>query len=878
MPSGMPPRGSQPPRSGPPSQPGYAPRGPMSQPGADSGAESDTGRAFSFAGFFADALDGALGLVHADGGSLAVVDDTQQAIILRARRTRPRVGPTLGMGAYGAQGRQSQPLPPQTGWPTTQLPANSASNMGRMSGPYFADANDEAGELDDVEEQSTQLLPATLRKRTYRPGERLIGHCWQLGQPVLMRGDEVRTLPGGGAPKDTNAPWHLAVPILRPGQLSTPRATADVIGVIAVYNRDPLWSFTPRDGELLALHADRVARAMYAADLARQNQSQASLLNVLGNDLSDVGERGAFARLRDILRRMFDAPSFAILLYDAQRDEVSIELAERNNEPIAPERLAAATLPPWWRAVRQGQTIYVSAPEDRLQHPEYCTFGLGSDMPVQSLLAAPLAGREGLIGALLVASPRSDVYAPEQAHLFTALAHSSSAIVQHTLLEQETQLALVRTREKEERLAKLNNALLTLSASLDLDMTARALAVQASLLTRAEVCAVFLLDEPERELVGQSANIHIAGTHTPLHEVRVPVTWHDLRKVLRSGQLQPLANLDAEWNDGTEIGRVLAEYRIRSCLVFPLAQDNKAYGALIVYTPGQSYHFTAQEMGLLQGLASQGSVAISNATLYQQLQIQLEKQKELDRLKDEFILTISHEFRTPVTAIQGYVSLISKHSEKLDQVKLAQFAGEIQQATTQLTSMINMMNDANTIDESHPLQITTCPVNVRATAQRALVLTSGAQGRVMMDIPADLWVEADSERLDHVFTNLLSNAIKYSPAQSGCEITARLETREHLARKGRPHARSETAPARWVVVGVRDHGEGISAEDQGKLFQKFVRLSRSLTTSVRGTGLGLWICRQYVEGMGGDIWVESEPGQGAHFQFSLPYTDPPVGA
>jgi signal transduction histidine kinase len=97
-------------------------------------------------------------------------------------------------------------------------------------------------------------------------------------------------------------------------------------------------------------------------------------------------------------------------------------------------------------------------------------------------------------------------------------------------------------------------------------------------------------------------------------------------------------------------------------------------------------------------------------------------------------------------------------------------------------------------------------------------------------------------------------------------------TRDALAAQNRPHAKAEDAPERWVVVGVQDGGPGIAPEDQDKLFHKFVRLSRSLTTSVRGTGLGLWICRQYVEAMGGDIWVESEFGKGAHFQFSLPYT------
>jgi signal transduction histidine kinase len=108
-------------------------------------------------------------------------------------------------------------------------------------------------------------------------------------------------------------------------------------------------------------------------------------------------------------------------------------------------------------------------------------------------------------------------------------------------------------------------------------------------------------------------------------------------------------------------------------------------------------------------------------------------------------------------------------------------------------------------------------------------------------------------------------------------VLAREETRESLARAGHLHAAAEGAAERWVVISVVDRGEGIPTDDQAQLFQKFVRLKRSLTTSVRGTGLGLWICRQYVDAMGGDIWVESALGEGSTFRFCLPAsTAPPL--
>jgi signal transduction histidine kinase len=191
--------------------------------------------------------------------------------------------------------------------------------------------------------------------------------------------------------------------------------------------------------------------------------------------------------------------------------------------------------------------------------------------------------------------------------------------------------------------------------------------------------------------------------------------------------------------------------------------------------------------------------------------------------------------------------------------------------------MINMLADANRMT-SQQLQLTLRPVHLLTVAQTATrQQPPQSQARVQVSVEPEIWVPADLERLNQVVSNLLSNALKYSPEMMPCEISARVESREALVRAGRLHA-AEGAPTHWVVVTVTDHGEGVAPEDQPRLFQKFVRLPRSLVTSVRGTGLGLWICRQYVEAMGGDIWVESMVNEGSRFRFCLPLAAPPAGA
>lgn len=855
----------------------------------------------SIADFFAQALDGAMALVHADGGEIAVFDETRQVMVLRARRTRPRFDPALG--PMGIPARQSQPRGGPGGMPPAH--ASHASHASQPSNPSFpalpyhaelAGSDESAALLDGIDAQSTVLLPATMISRSYRRGERLIGHTWQKGDWVLMSGDDCRALPGGTAPADPDAPHHLAVPILRPGSLAMIRPNSEVIGVIAVYNRDPLWKFTARDAEQLMLHADRVARAMRVAELSRQKQTQAELLEVLAADVGALGAQSLYPRLRDVVRRMMDAPSFAFLQFDAQKNAVSFELAERDNQPVATSFVPASTLPPWWNIVRTGRTHWISAPEDRAGRGEYCVLGWGDAQPVQSILAAPLMIGNTFMGALVAGSPRPDVYAPEHVRLFSTMARSAAIVIENTRLSHETHVALLRTREKQAQLSLLNNAVLSLNASLDLDATLRVLVKQAHVLANVECCLAFLLDTAgEGELEARATNVRLPNPQMPLGEVRLPFDWHRLDAVLRTQPFAHFDDLDAEWDDDTVTGRFLRAWQIRSALLLPIERiehagmqapttpyGDRPLGVLMVYSPGLRHHFSSEDIGLLHGLVSQAAIAVTNARLFQAqqdlnrtLQIAIERQQELDRLKDEFILTVSHEFRTPVTAIEGYVTLIGRHGHKLEQSKLDQFASEIRQATAQLMSMITMLHDANSI-ETRPLELTVRPVHLCTVAERAIATQSPeARARMQLEIADDLLVLADGDRLTHVFTNLLSNAVKYSPPGAPCHVSARLVTREALAAQNRPHAKAEDAPERWVIAGVLDGGAGIAPEDQDKLFHKFVRLSRSLTTSVRGTGLGLWICRQYVEAMGGDIWVESEFGKGAHFQFSLPIAAAP---
>jgi signal transduction histidine kinase len=222
---------------------------------------------------------------------------------------------------------------------------------------------------------------------------------------------------------------------------------------------------------------------------------------------------------------------------------------------------------------------------------------------------------------------------------------------------------------------------------------------------------------------------------------------------------------------------------------------------------------------------------------------------------------VSHEIRTPLTSIKGGVELLSdpryfKNDEK--QTKLLTIAHA---NTERLLVLINDILDFSKIESSslriqrepHPVG----PVIATATENlKTLLSERHIDLRVLVapDLPE---VYIDPDRISQVLTNLLSNAIKFSPDSGRIEVSA-------------------TALRGSVRIGVKDHGEGIAPGNMSKLFQKFSQIDPSATRKAGGTGLGLVISKGIVEQHGGSIWVDSTPGHGSTFYFTIPIADESV--
>lgn len=245
----------------------------------------------------------------------------------------------------------------------------------------------------------------------------------------------------------------------------------------------------------------------------------------------------------------------------------------------------------------------------------------------------------------------------------------------------------------------------------------------------------------------------------------------------------------------------------------------------------------------------------------EELEAAYEKLKELDKLKDSFLSTVSHELRTPLTSIKSFAEILLNYSD--DPATQKEFLGIINEETDRLTRLINDVLDIAKI-ESGRIQWEVSQLNIAEIIESAMHATRGivTQGQitVTVDCPPGLpAVWGDRDRIIQVITNLIGNAVKFTPPEGKIWVEA-----EILSEEGKGDH------ADMVKVSVTDTGIGIPPEEHHKIFEKFYQVGNTLEGKPMGTGLGLPICKEIVEHFGGKIWVESEPGKGATFSFTLP--------
>jgi len=367
---------------------------------------------------------------------------------------------------------------------------------------------------------------------------------------------------------------------------------------------------------------------------------------------------------------------------------------------------------------------------------------------------------------------------------------------------------------------------------------------QTATMLEAEKAIVLGYDAETREIVGRPRGYGIPAD--VVRELRYPVDGEatDRWNFRKNG---PLLSTDA-FVDPRLLPEVVARLGMRTLLVVPMASGHRVAGLLAVGNRSGGRQFDEEDMGLLLAAGSLAAVAIDNLELHENVKKANATLQEYDRLKSQFVAMVAHDFRRPLTAIRGFAEIVNVDEPPYETVKEYMNAivdecdglGRLADDTLLLTKL-----------ETANIEFRWTEVD-RKTLMREVIPADLAGHSVQLDVAPDLpRAVVDVHRLRQVLANLVSNAIKYSPA--GGRITRRCRMEGDQA-----------------MLQVSDQGLGIPKDQQANLFQRFTRVQTDQHLAITGTGLGLYISRLIVEGHGGRIWVESEPGRGSTFCVLMP--------
>ncbi len=324
---------------------------------------------------------------------------------------------------------------------------------------------------------------------------------------------------------------------------------------------------------------------------------------------------------------------------------------------------------------------------------------------------------------------------------------------------------------------------------------------------------------------------------------------------------------------------------LNRAICVPLRSSGVVIGAACAYNRLDGRIFDEHDIALLTALGEQVAVGLDRATMLEETRRNEQelagKNRELLRvtkLKDEFLANMSHELRTPLNAIIGFSELLlMPGAGELDDQQ-RDFLESIARNGRHLLGLINNILDLSKI-EAGRMTVHLTRVDLRDSIQGAVTdtvsLRTAKRQTVTVDVgPEPLFVVADHIRVRQVLFNLLSNASKFTPEEGTVSLSA-LRTPIPLplpADRAGDQPRLVSRDAIWV--SVRDSGIGIRQTDMKKLFQVFSQVDASTSRQQQGTGLGLALCKQFVEMHGGTIGAESVYGGGSTFWFILPTEGP----
>lgn len=309
----------------------------------------------------------------------------------------------------------------------------------------------------------------------------------------------------------------------------------------------------------------------------------------------------------------------------------------------------------------------------------------------------------------------------------------------------------------------------------------------------------------------------------------------------------PLLSAEAS----AEIQKIMS---IRSTIIYPIYIADKPIGAFLASSKKLASELTEYEKNIISVFVDAAGIGLQNSQLFTSLKNANEELKKLNKMKDEFVFIATHDLKTPVTAIDGYISLIEKKQPKFSEDIEKNFE-EVKAASDRLKQLINDLLQVAR-GESGTIKVEIAPVDINEiiTKVREEVQVIADNKKVKLTTNFDPSVKivlGDALKLPEIIENLMSNAIKFNNPDGSVVVTTK---------------KAEN----FLEIAIADTGHGIPIAEQSRVFEKFFKYRNEKTQDVPGTGLGLFVVKMLIEKMGGKISFTSAEEKGTTFTFTLP--------
>jgi signal transduction histidine kinase len=655
------------------------------------------------------------------------------------------------------------------------------------------------------------------------------------------------------------------------GQLdqSLPVETRDEIGQLAVTLNDMAQALKGniQDKERILAELQELNRTLEDR-ISRRTAELEERSDALQRSLDEVRAMGEISRAVSSsldLKEVLDTVSaYAVGLSDSDACGI-YEIEPRDNRLVvvaahhlSPEFVSAVQAAdprhgPLSRATERGQPLEIA---DLTTERDVALRDIMLREGLRALLAVPMSGA-GLVRGIVLYRKRPGPFDERAVRLLTTLANQSKIAIENAQLFQEVRTQRVHLESLSRSMEQLYRLSTAMQEPLSLrDQLERVLEAARQVIRIDRFFIWVVAPESERllALVGagfsEAERLEFDGVEIPLAEAGA------MGEAYRTGA--PLAfdrehPVPPEWllRPPHSDRRVL---RVSAFLVVPMIARGRIVGLLTADNKASQEPVPVQTSALLQIFASNAAVAIENARLFREIEDKGRQLEIASRHKSQFLANMSHELRTPLNAVLGYVELILDDIFEPVPPMIRDTLERTRTNAIHLLGLINQVLDLSKI-EAGQLSLSLGEYSMGELVHAALSSLRSLAAEKKLAIKALVAVDlpngkADERRITQVLLNLIGNAIKFTDAG---EVTV-----------------EATEADGWFLVSVSDTGPGIAATDQTRIFEEFQQADSSSTRKKGGTGLGLSIARRIVALHGGRIWVESTPGYGSTFRFTVP--------